>query len=443
MLGPARIASALLVLLVTSGCLARPTPGPSGVPPLPTRHVLPNGVRVVIEEHRSSEVVALQLWVRAGGRDEASSELGLAHYLEHMLFKGTTLRPTGFIDREVEGVGGRMNAGTSLDYTSYQMLLPAPRALAGIETLADISVNASLDETQLEREKRVVLEELRLGEDSPSRLLMRQLYQAAFDGHPYGRPVIGRVDLIRNLTRGQLLHFYRSHYVPEAFTLVVVGAVSPPAVLDAAARAFGGLPRSGTGRLPPPAVGASRPRVVELTRPGTHAYLGLAWAAPRLDHAETPAVDLLVSILGHGRSARLTQALRERHGLVNTIGVAYAPLEAAGVITVTAQLPPGNLERAEAEILSQLRRVRDHGIKGSERERVLTAERAQHEFRMERVEDRAIALGRADTIWTLEDELAYLDRLRSVTAEQIQAAARRYMDPERFVRVVLRPATAR
>jgi zinc protease len=443
MLVPTRIASALLALMVASGCVARTASVSSTVTGPPSHYVLPNGVHVVVEEQRSSDVVALQLWVRAGGRDEAPSELGLAHYLEHMLFKGTTMRPAGFIDREVEGVGGRMNAGTSLDYTYYHMLLPAQRALAGIETLADISVNASLDETQLEREKRVVLEELRLGEDNPTRLLMRRLYQAAFDGHPYGRPVIGRLELIRSLKREQLAHFYRSRYVPEAFTLVVVGAVNPAAVLEAATRAFGRLPRSGTGRLPPPAVGAPRTQHVELTRPGTYAYLGLAWPAPRLDHAETPAVDLLIGILGQSRSSRLVRAVRDRLGLVNSITTGYEALEGAGVVTVTAQLPPANLERVQMEILGELRRLHDRGVTDAELERALTAEVARHEFQMETVEGRARLLGRAVTVWTLDNELAYLDRLRSVTTDQILVAARRYLDPDRFVRVVLRPDAPR
>src|SRR3989442_13220652 len=110
----------------------------------PTRHVLPNGVRVVVERHEASDVVALQLWVQAGGRDETASELGLAHYLEHMLFKGTATRPGGFIHREGESVGGRMNAGASLGYTDYHLLLPARPALLGVDILSDISVNARL-----------------------------------------------------------------------------------------------------------------------------------------------------------------------------------------------------------------------------------------------------------------------------------------------------------
>jgi zinc protease len=408
----------------------------------PIRQVLPNGVRVIVEEHRTSDVVALQLWVGAGGRDEAPSELGLAHYLEHMLFKGTAMRPGGFIDRDVEGVGGRMNAATSLDYTYYHILLPASRALAGIATLADISVNATLDEQQLDGEKKVVLEEMRLGEDNPNRFLFRQLYEAMFEPHPYGRPVIGRPPLIRALTRERLMAFYRRHYVPESFVLVVVGAVNPSQVLDAARGSFGHLTRSGSVRLPAPALTPGRPRSVEMTRPGGHAYLGLAWPAPKLDHADTPAVDLLVAILGHGRASRLTQSLRERLGLVNAISGSYSALEAGGIVTVTAQLEATGLARAESEILAEVQRLRADGVSDPERERALTAAEARREFQRETAEGRAFALGRAETSWRIADEQAYLDRLRSVTAEQLRGAARRYLDPERFTRVVFVPLGA-
>jgi zinc protease len=315
--------------------------------------------------------------------------------------------------------------------------------VAGIETLADISVNASLDEDLLEREKRVVLEELRLSQDNPRRFLGRQLYGAAFDGHAYGRPIIGTTGLIRGLTREQLLRFYRRHYIPEAFTLVVVGAVSPTEVLAAATRTFGSLTRSGASRLPPPSTGEGQPRHVELDRPGSHAYLGLAWPAPRIDHADTPAVDLLVGILGQGRSSRLTRSLRDRLGLVNTIGTAYSALEAAGIVTLTVQLELENLARAEAEIWQEIRRVHETGITSAELERARTAEEARREFQAETAEGRAAALGHAATIWRLEEEEAYLHRLRAVTREQVRAAARRYLDLARSARVVFRPQDRR
>ena len=405
----------------------------------PIRHVLPNGVRVLIQEYPSSEVVAVQLWVRAGGRDEAAGELGLAHYLEHMLFKGTTSRPRGFVDREIEGVGGGMNAGTSLDFTFYHVVLPASRAVATIEMLADISVNSSLDETELELEKKVVIEEMRLSEDIPQRHLVRQLYGMVFDTHPYGRSVLGTPEIIQKLTRETLLEFYRRHYVPESFTLVVVGPVNTAAILQAAERTFGRLPRGGFQRLPQSMPATLTPKANEVQRPGALAYLGMGWLGPKLDHADTPAVDLLVSILGQSRSSRLPQSLRERLALVNSVSSNYEALEAGGVITVTAQLESENLPRAEAEILNEVRRMRDQGVTDEELRRAITRAEAEHAFRSETAEGRARMFGHAETVWRLAEELAYIDRLRSVTPDQIRLAARRYLDLGRYGRLALVP----
>ena len=438
-----RIALALLVAFLGTGCsVSRTQPVARAAAP-PARHVLPNGVRVVIQEHGPSQVVALQLWVKAGVRDEAESELGLAHYLEHLLFKGTGSRPRGFIDREVEGVGGRVNAGTSFDYTYYHVLLPAHRAVAGIELLADLSVNASLDAEAVEGEKRVVLEEMRFGEDNPSRFLIRQLYTAAFPEHPYGRAVIGQPEVIQRLTRDQLLGFYRRYYVPEAFTLVVVGAVEHDPILAAAGRAFGGLPRIPSPRPPARPVTGSRDGRIEITRPTSQAYLALGWLAPRIDHADAPAVDLVVSVLGQNRSSRLIHALRDRLGVVNTIATGYSALEGAGLVSITAQLDPRNLEQAEAAIRSEIERLGAAGVSEAERKRAVTTAEARRAFLSETAEGRAFRLGQAETIWRLEDELVYADRLRSVTSDQLRSAARRYLDPVRYARVVFVPAGRR
>ena len=443
MVRAAPLALLLFVLGTSWGCGAvRAAAPPTPVTPNPTRHVLANGIPVVIQEHRGSDVVALQLWVRAGARDETASELGLAHYLEHMLFRGTTSRPGGFMERDVEGVGGRMNAGTSWDYTYYYVTLPTRRLVPGLQMLADIAVNASLDADVLEKEKDVVLEEMRLNDDNPRRRLGRQLYTHLFEGHPYGRQIIGTPELVRGLTRDTLIGFYRHHYVPEAFTVVVVGAVNPQEVLATAASTFGRLPRQGVTRLPVAAPPPFRAQRQDLTHPGAHAHLGLAWPATRLDHADTPAVDLLASILGRSRSSRLVQSLRERDGLVVSVTASFSALEAAGLVMVTAQLPPSNLARAEGQILAEIRRIREGGVTDAELRRAITAAEADHEFEIETAEGRAVALGRAETIWTLEDELAYVTRIRSVTPAQVRAVARRYLDPDRYLRLAVVPSNA-
>jgi zinc protease len=430
----------LLLMIGAGGCsttrlCGEPAPGA----PAPTRHVLPNGIPLVVQEHPGSELTALQLWVRAGAGDETETQLGLAHYLEHMLFRGTTSRPTGFIEREVEAVGGVMNAGTSWDYTYYYVTLPASRVSHGLELLADIAVNAALDPSVLDREKEVVLEEMRLGQDNPRRLLGRRLYSLLFEGHPYGREVIGTATLIRELTRETLNRFYRQHYVPEAFTVVVVGAVDTEQVVATARTTFGRLPRSGVSRLPLPPPPALRARRDELVREGGHAYLGLAWPAPRLDHADTPAVDLLASILGGQRSSRLVQSLREQRGLAVSVDARLTSLAAAGAVFVTAQVDPGSLSAAEEQILAEIRRIRDSGVTAAELRRAITTAEAAHEFQTETPQGRAIVLGRAETIWTIADELAYVSRLRSISAEQVHAVARRYLDPERYTRLALVP----
>jgi zinc protease len=431
----------LLVLMVSGGCSAvRPSTPATASASAPVRHVLPNGVPVIIQEHRASDVVALQLWVRAGGRDEAAAELGLAHYLEHMLFKGTATRPPGFIERDVEGVGGRINAGTSWDWTYYHTVLPAKQVVPGIEMLADVGVNASLEASQLEAEKQVVLEEMRLNEDTPRRLLVRQLFSAAYEGHPYGRPVIGRAELITALSRETLVSFYRRHYVPEMFTLVVVGAINPEEVLRVARATLGALPRSGARRLPLPPPPALRPVRLDTVRPGGQAQLGLAWQAPRLDHADTPALTLLMSILGRPtKASRLVASLRERQGVVSSISGGLSSMEGGGLIMITAQLEPEQLPRAEAEIMGEIRRLRDGGVTATELKRAVTAAEVEHEFSTETAEGRAFAYGHAETIWQLEDELVSLDRIRSVTAAQVQAVARRYLDMQRYVRIALIP----
>ena len=178
--------------------------------------------------------------------------------------------------------------------------------------------------------------------------------------------MLGTPEIIQKLTRQTLLAFYRRHYVPESFTLVVVGPVNPAEILQAAERTLGRLPRSGFQRLPQSMPGSLTPKKTEIQRPGALAYLGMGWLGPKLDHADTPAVDLLVSMLGESRSSRLPQALRERLGLVNSVSSNYQALEAGGVITVTAQLEAENLARAETEILNEIRRLRDRDVSDEE-----------------------------------------------------------------------------
>ncbi len=447
---PARRLFLGAVAMLLAGCATASGPPPTEAPraaaavATPTREILSNGVVVIVQEHRASDVVALQMWVRVGGRDESVEELGLSHYLEHMLFKGTPTRPPGSIDTLIEGLGGASNAFTSSDYTHYDLVLPAEHLRTGLELLADMAVNASFVPEELESEKKVVFEEMNLVEDDPDKSLTRRLAELAYRPHAYGRPILGTRELVQALTRERLNAYYRKRYVPANLVVVVVGAVTPAQVRPVAAATFGRLQAAAPerpARPPVPVLDAGRREDVQ--RPEQQAYLGLAWSAPPTGNLEIFAVDLLTYILGDGPSSRLNQAVRERAGLVDTIEASYVARQQGGLVSVTARLDPGNLDKAERAVLEVVRRVRAEGVTEAERQRALITAEAAYAFDIETAEGRAKSFGEAETIWTLADELQYLPRLRQITADQIQAAARKYFGDDNYARVRFLPAGGR
>jgi zinc protease len=414
---------------------------PSGVgPPTPIREVLPNGVVLIMLEHRASEVVALQLWARAGGRDESPDELGLSHYLEHMLFKGTPTRPPGSIDRLIEGLGGQSNAFTSQDYTHYDLVVPAAQMRAGVDLLADIAVNASFDQTEMDAERKVVLEEMRLTEDDPERYLTRRLYETAYEPHPYGRTILGTPELIQGLSRETLRRYYAKMYVPMHMVVVAVGAVKPADVRAAALATFGRLPerpatRAVVAQLSP----LDRARRVDVARNEQQAFLGMAWRTAPTNDRDVYAVDLLTYILGDSPSSRLNQTVRERDRLVFAIEANYGAWERGGLTTINARLEPANVERAQASILGVIRGVRESGVSDAELRRAIVTAEANYAFDIETAEGLARTYGQAETTWTLENELAYLSRLRETTTAEIQAVARKYFGDDNYALVRFTP----
>jgi zinc protease len=437
-----RLAAFALGGLLLAGC-ATTTPGSPSTAARPRREVLPNGLVLITHEHRAAEVVALQLWVRVGGRDESRSELGLSHYLEHMLFKGTPTRPPGSIDILIEGVGGTSNAFTSYDYTHYDVVVPARALSTGVDLLADIGVNASFPPAEIDSEKAVVFEEMRLVEDDPDKFAARRLGQLAYSPHPYGRPILGTQEDIKALTREPLNRYYKKYYVPKNMVLVAVGAVTHAQVRAAVDAAFGNLPAGGVQRPalpPPPAITGGRRE--DIRRPEQQAFLAMGWRAASTSDPDTYAVDLLTYILGDSPSSRLNQTLRERERLVFSIESNYVPSQQAGLVSVGARLDGANLDRAEASIREVIRRVREQGVTEAERERAVITAESHYAFDIETAEGLARTYGQGETTWTLDNELQYLERLRKVTAAEIQAMARKYLGDENYARVRFLPRGA-
>jgi zinc protease len=447
------VVGAVLVLALAAGCAtSAPTQAPATAAPrtaaasTPTREVLPNGIVLIMQEHRAADVMAVQLWMRVGGRDERPDELGLSHYLEHMLFKGTPTRPPGSIDRLVEGLGGASNAFTSYDFTHYDIVVPSPATRTALEVLADIAVNAAFVPDELEAEKKVVFEEMSLTEDDPEKFLSRRLSEVAYRDHPYGRPILGTRELVQALARDRLNAYFKKHYVPQNMVVVMVGPLTPAEMRPLATATFGRLTGPPAARptavAVPPIAGGRRD---DVARPEQQAYLGLGWqaAATQRVSEDISAVDLLTYILGDGPSSRLNQTVREEKGLVHSIEATYVTREQSGLVSVVARLDPKNLDSAEAAVRDVVARVRSEGVSEAERQRAIVTAESFYAFDIETAEGLAKSYGQAETTWTLDNELRYLERLREVTAAQIQAAARKYFGDTDVARVRFLPSGAR
>lgn len=317
---------------------------------------LKNGMRVVMYPSSSAPVTAFQVWVGVGSTDERPGEEGMAHVLEHMLFKGTKKRAVGDIARDVERAGGQINAWTSYDETVYYITLADRFWEQGLDILSDAIWNSSLDSDEMSKELKVILEEIKMGEDSPDQVLVKDLFSSMYKKHPYGRPIIGFERSVRSFTREKVFDFYRRWYVPKNMILTVTGNFSEDKMLQKVKELFDishitGCPEREKRPIEPV---PRRPRFACSVKPVAEARFALAFPIPGLTHPDVAAVDLLAGIVGQGMSARLEQKIRRELNLVTDIrAMAYTPRD-MGVFAVFGACPHHLLEKALAAVLQEL-----------------------------------------------------------------------------------------
>jgi len=428
-------AFALVATLVGAGCASAPPPMSPTAPVAstikalgPVREVLPDGLTLLIQDHRSSDIVAVYLWVGTGVRYEKPDGLGYAHFQEHMLFKGTDTFGPGFIDRTVEGQGGRSNAFTSFDYTTFQILVPVDGTRKALELLEAMAFRSTFDPKEIDAERQVIFEESRIETDTPKSAIIRQLYGLVFPNHPYGRPVLGTPETMNAANREKLKAFNQQYYTPENMVLVVVGPVDPKAIRAMVDATFGKRPK--TGYAPPPTPPLSPLKGVickTVERPEQQAQLALGWQAPSLANPDSFALDLVATILGGSESSRLPKTLRDGERLVSGISVSNSSMQLAGIFYVQAQLEAADVEKAKQRILEELERLEKEGPTEEERQLAVTKAESEHAFAYETSDGVAAAYGITQLTGNLDDELRYVDRLRAVTREQIRDAARKYL----------------
>lgn len=411
----------------------------------PTVRRLDNGLTIIAEQ-MPVEAVNLSLWFRVGSAVESDAINGMAHFLEHMIFKGTSQLPMGEFERRIEARGGVTNAATSQDYTQF-FITTAPQDFEALAPLQiELVMNPLLTDAEFERERPVILEEILRANDNPRRRTFYRTMELSFERLPYRRPVLGPTEVIETLTAEQMREFHRYWYQPERITAVAVGNLPVETLIETVAKGF--EQAIATRELSSPVryndanVYRSAPEApftkihrCDYTDPAfQQARLVMNWRVPGLtDVEETDALDVLSSVLGRGRTSRLVQDLREQRQLVTAISASNLSYWQQGVFSIAAQLPPENLEAVEAAIVEHVAQVCEKPIASNELQRVQTQVANRYVFGSESPSDRAGLYGYYQTLTSqLEHALTYPAKVQQLTTEDIQAAAQQYFDPEAY-----------
>jgi zinc protease len=403
--------------------------------------ILTNGLRVIFKKDSSSSLAALQLGVETGAADEATEEAGIAHVLEHILFRGSSERGTGKFAGEVESLGGTMNGFTSHDRTVYYMVVPAAHAKSALGLLARMMRLPTLDESQLQKEIQVVLEEWKQGEDNPRSKVSRALFQTAYQLHPYGRPVIGTPESLKRITWESLTRLYQRWYSARNMTLVVVGNLDSETVRRDIIELFSSLPGPELPSHPPlREVSQERARLTVLKAPVQQAHLMIGFPIPNVTERAAPALDLLAFILGRGESSRLLQRVKTAGGLVNSISASTFSPKGPGLFLIQAQLETHKVMDALRATLKELYVLREEVVSAAELNRAyINFERTFIETK-ETVLGQARQMGNFQLLYGNPDyEEVYLKEIRELDAEKLKSAARAFFRTETLVVSLLVP----
>jgi len=404
------------------------------------------GLTVLFKENHHAPVVAVQVWVEVGSADEEKGEEGMAHLHEHMLFKGTATRGVGEIARAIEAAGGDINAWTSFDNTVYHVVLASRHLTLGLEVLADAVQNAGFDRQELEREKKVVLEEIKRTRDMPSRLIGDLLFSTAYGQHPYSHPILGNAASVSGFTRKDILGFFKKHYRPERMTLLVVGDMQPREVLKKVRQLFEkkarGARPSRRSRPPEPEQRKLRVKLVRDDIQEVHFVLG--WHAPAARDPQVPPLEVLAVALGQGESSRLNLGLRHGLNLVNDIyAYLYAPKD-PGLFLVGGSCPASKLLPALRQLATEIARLGGVPANAAELAKAKTIIENDVLYLQETVEGIARRLGAYQTL--IGDPAygdVYISRVMAVTPDDIQSAAKTWLTPENLSLVVMLPEKAK
>ncbi len=404
--------------------------------------VLPDGLTLIVKEDRSAPVASVQAWCGTGSiYEDDKLGAGLSHILEHMLFKGTKTQKASEIAQKIQDVGGYINAYTSFDRTVFWIDVPKDGVESALNILSDAMMNSTLPPEEYNKEQEVIRREFAMGYDDPDRVASLLLFATAYQRHPYRLPVIGEMEIYNQLTQEQVMQYYKSRYVPNNLTFVVVGDVDAEKIRRQLSDFFKPYPEKSLKPVfvpeEPPQLGRREVHnefATELSR------LSLAWHIPELTNPDVPALDLLSTILGEGRSSRLYRRVREQAALAFGVSAfSYTPGD-PGLLGVDATVDPKKRDDAEKLILQIVDEVKQAGVTADELMKAKKMTLSHHLDALTTMRGQASDIG---SNWLLTRNLDfsrdYLTAIQKVTLDDIKRVAAKYLVDQNLTVTSLNP----
>lgn len=409
---------------------------------------LANGLKVIVREDHRAPVLVQQIWYKAGSMDELTGKTGVAHVLEHLMFKGTKSVPAGEFSRRIAAAGGRENAFTSNDYTAYFQQLHKSKLPLAMKLEADRMHNLDLSAAEFAKEIKVVMEERRMRtDDEPHALLQEKMTAAVYVEHPYQHPVIGWMSDLEQMTVADARDWYKKWYAPNNATLVVAGDVKAPAVFALAERYYGSIPK----QLQPPRRVYTEPVQLGIKRmvvkaPAELPLLVMSFHAPNIIDPKQDwkpyALEMLAGVLSGNDSARLNKHLVREQQVASSVAAGYdSASRGPGVFTLEATPSEGrSIVQMEAALRAEIEQLIKDGVSAEELQRVRAQVLAGEVYKLDSVFYQAMQIGQMESIGLGYRSIpVMLEKLQAVTAQQVSEVAREFLQDDNLTVAVLDP----
>jgi zinc protease len=406
------------------------------------REILPNGLTVITRTNNGPPVVSINFFVNTGSINENDNNAGISHFCEHMFFRGTEAMNNVEMKTAIENLGGTFNAETSKDMTRFYVNIPSEYGIEALEIYCDALRNAGYDKEQVESERKIVLEECRMLQESPMSHLHNMIYSLAFENHPYRIPTIGTEENIKRMTRDDLYAYKTRWYSPENVVVVIVGNFNRNEYLKVIREQFSGLPN----RQPQPFISyPAEPLTKTITKIDTkpfdsrEAYYVLAYRSPGIrDVDDVVTMDVLLFLMGYGRGSLLEKEISRKHNWARNVSVDFLTSKDPGLVIFSARVAPGKIDDLTGEIISLNNRIKDGDISEEELNRARNMLARTYLYGIETNEGSAQNLGFYELLGDMEFAEKYVRRIKSVTKNDLVNVANKYFG-EHYVKYTIKP----